>query len=116
MPRIRQTPARSRKVVATVEKPTHLSEVDLLRLDGLRSRWERIDLVTQLATFKIDAVTRKARAEIATLSLQLERDIIDRQKAKDAYDGFRKDVETRYGIDLGVVSYDDETGLLEVPA
>jgi len=114
MARIRKA-NRVLDVVATVAAPTWLSQLDLLKLDGLRSRWERFDLVTQLATFRIDEVTRKARAEIATLSAQLERDIIARQKAKDTYEQFRKDVETRYKIDLSVVSYDDETGKINVP-
>lgn len=109
---------RFRAVVDTTAEdvtPPCLTQIDLLKLDGLRSRWERIDLVTQLAVYKIDEVTRKARSEIAVLSAQLERDIIARQKARDAYEQFRKEIETRYKIDLSVVSYDDETGKINVP-
>lgn len=98
------------------EDDKYLSQVDLYRLDALRSRWERLDLLTQVDTFKIEETTRVAQGQIAKLARKLELDVIARQKAKKVFEDFQADVEKRYGIDLSVVSYDDETGMIVVPS
>lgn len=81
------------------------------KLDALRSKLERLDLMTQLGVYKIE----ESKRAHAALSSKLEKDVVERQRAKEAYESFRRDIESRYGIDLQVVSYDDETGQLVWP-
>lgn len=92
-----------------------LSQEDLLRLETMRLRWEKMDLATQLGTLKLDETKRMAEQALRGLSAKLERDVVERQRAKEAFEAFRLDVEMRYEIDLTVVSYDDETGQIVEP-
>jgi hypothetical protein len=113
-PRRRQKPTSNPPIEAEPpkpERPTKLELSDMHKLDALRSKLERLDLMTQLGVYKIE----ESKRAHAALSSKLEKDVVERQRAKEAYESFRRDIESRYGIDLQVVSYDDETGQLVWP-